>query len=382
MKIPFHRPHVSDNEIEAAVDVIRSGWTTMGKKTIEFEEAFRKYIGSSHAAALNSATAALHLALKVIDLKRGDEVLIPTITFAATAEVICYFDAVPVMVDVDRDTHLIDVKEIEKKITDKTKAIIPVHYAGQPCDMEEIHEIAERYNLFVIEDAAHSLPAWYKGEIIGAISDITCFSFYATKTLSIGEGGMVLTDNEDWANRIKTLRLHGISSEAWKRYSGEGSWMYDVEEPGYKYNTSDINAAMGIVQLNKLEWMWRKRVHIAQRYNDAFSGIDGLIPYHVKDDRVSAWHLYPLKIDIDSISISRDQFIEEMKLCGISTSVHFIPLYMFSYYKGMGYNSSDYPNSNWVFDREISLPIFPDMTVEEIDYVSGTVIDLIKKFKK
>src|SRR3989304_7015918 len=259
MKIPFHKPYITEDETSELLDTVKSGWLTMGPKTISFEKEFSCYIGSKHSIALSSCTAALHLGLKVVGIRPQEEVIIPTMTFTATAEVVCYFNAKPVLVDVERDTHNMDVSKIESAITPKTRAIIEVHYGGQPCDMDRILEIAKRYYLFVIEDAAHSLPAWYNGEKIGTIGDITCFSFYVTKPLSTGEGGMATTENDDWAERMKILRLHGISKDAWKRYSSEGSWYYEVMEAGYKYNMTDIQAAIGLLQLYKLPQFQARR---------------------------------------------------------------------------------------------------------------------------
>ncbi|GLI52418.1 DegT/DnrJ/EryC1/StrS family aminotransferase [Thermodesulfovibrio yellowstonii] len=382
MQIPFHKPYITEDEINEVVDSLKKGWITMGYKTIEFENRFKEYIGSKNAVAVNSCTAGLHLALRAIGLKEGDEVIVPTITFVATAEVVNYFKAKPVLVDVEKDTHLIDVSKIEEKITPKTKAIIPVHYSGQPADMDEILEIAKKYNLFVIEDAAHSLPAWYKGRIVGIIGDITAFSFYATKTLATGEGGMVTTDNDEWADKIRILRLHGISKDAWKRYSKEGSWEYDVLDNGYKYNMTDINAALGLAQLKKLQWMWEKRIKIANTYNQTFKNYEELILYKVKDNRITSWHLYPLKLNLKVLRIDRNRFVEELKARGIGTSVHFIPLYRFSYYRNQGFTPGAYPNSEWVFQRVVSLPIFPGMKKEEIDYIIENIVDLVKKFKR
>jgi len=381
--IPFHKPYITEEEIENVIDSLKNGWLTMGKKTIEFEERFKSYIGSQHAVAVNSCTAALHLALRVIGIKEGDEIIVPTTTFVATAEVVNYFNAKPVLVDVERDTHLIDVEKIEEKITKRTKAIIPVHFSGQPADMDPIMELAKKYNLFVVEDAAHSLPAWYKGRKIGTIGDITAFSFYATKTITTGEGGMATTDNPEWAERMRILRLHGISKDAWKRYTKEGSWEYDVLENGYKYNTTDINAALGLAQLKKADWLWKRRKHIAERYNEAFKDYEELILYRVKEDRISSWHLYPLKLNLKALKIDRNRFIEELKKRGIGTSVHFIPLYRFTYYKErLGYTPKEFPNSEWVFERVLSLPIYPGMTEEEIDYVIENVVDIVKTYRR
>ncbi|WP_281950373.1 DegT/DnrJ/EryC1/StrS family aminotransferase [Nitrosophilus kaiyonis] len=383
MQIPFHRPYITDEEINEVIDSLKKGWITMGKKTIDFESKFKDYIGSKNAIAVNSCTAGLHLALRAIGLKEGDEVIVPATTFVATAEVVNYFKAKPVLIDIEKDTHLIDASKIEEKITPKTKVIIPVHFSGQPADMDEILEIAKKYNLYFIEDAAHALPAWYKDKKIGTIGDLTAFSFYATKTLATGEGGMVTTEKDEWAEKIRILRLHGISKDAWKRYSKEGSWEYDVIENGYKYNTTDINSALGLAQLNKLEWMWKEREKIANLYNKAFTGCEELILYKVKEDRISSWHLYPLKLNIEALKIDRNQFIEELKNRGVGTSVHFIPLYRFSYYKNhFNYKVEDFLNSEWIFERVISLPIFPGMNLEEINYVIENVIDIVKKYKR
>ena len=234
------------------------------------------------------------------------------------------------------------LSKIEEKITGRTKAIMPVHYAGQPCDMDEICSIAKAHNLCVIEDAAHSLPAWYQDRAIGTVGDVTCFSFYATKTITTGEGGMICTDDEDWARRLGVLRLHGIDRDAWERLSSTRFWQYDVVEAGYKYNTTDIASAIGIEQLKKVEMMWKMRKRIAERYTDAFKDRDELFPYTVKPDRVSAWYLYPVDLNLDALKIGRDRFIEEMRGRGVGLSVHFIPLYEFTYYKKMGYSGREY----------------------------------------
>lgn len=382
MKIQFHRASISDDEVNAVSDVIRSGWLTMGLKTFEFEEKFRSYVNAPHAIALNSCTAALHLALKVIGVKEGDEVIVPAMTFAATANVVLHLGARPVIVDIERDTHLIDIKKIEENITDKTRAIIPVHYSGQSCDMDEIMKLAKLYGLYVIGDAAHALPAGYRHKMIGSMGDITCFSFYVTKTITTGEGGMAITSNSEWADRMRTLRLHGINRDAWKRYSFEGTWQYDIDEPGYKYNTTDINSAIGVEQLKKIEGMWQRRIEIAQKYNDAFFSLEGLFPYVVKGDRESSWHLYPLRLNLEGLKIDRDSFMNELKEIGISTSVHFIPLYKFSYYLKNGLAAGGYGNCDWVFERSLSLPIYPDLEDSEVDYIIDRVTEILKRNKR
>jgi perosamine synthetase len=383
MEIPFHKPYITEDEISGVVDALRSGWITMGPTTVEFEERFKEYIGSRNAVSMNSCTACLHLALKVIDLQEREEVIIPAVTFTATAEIITYFNARPVLVDVDRETCNINVTQIEKKITKRTRAIIPVHYAGQPCDMDEILNIAKKYNLFVIEDAAHAIPAWYRKRKIGTLGDMTCFSFYATKTLTTGEGGMVTTDNDEWADKLKILRLHGISKDAWKRYTNEGSWYYEVVDAGYKYNTTDIQAALGLAQLKKVDWMCEKRKEISDKYTEGFKPLREVTPPNVKDDRKSAWHLYVIKLNLEMLQIGRNQFIEELKQRGILASVHFIPIYRHPYYKDVfNYNVKEFSASEWIYERIISLPIYPGMTDGDVEQVIEAVWDVVTKNRR
>lgn len=380
MQIPFHKTHTTEEEISAVVETIKSGWLTLGPKSVEFENEFKTYIGTDHAVSVNSATAALHLALKAIGLQRGDEVIVPTNTFVATAEVVTYFDAIPVLCDIESDTHNIDVSKIESLITDKTKAVIPVHFAGQPCDMDELYAIVERQfktknqKLHIIEDAAHAIPSEYKGIKIGALpgTDVTCFSFYATKTLSTGEGGMATTRHADYAKNMRVNRLHGISKDAWDRYTAKGSWYYEVIDNGNKYNTTDINAALGLVQLKKQERLRELRAAIAQKYSDAFAGHPHIVTPFVKEDRSTSWHLYVIKVP------HRDEVIETLKQRGIGCSVHFIPIHKHPYYKKRyGYKEEDYPVANAVFEQSLSLPIYPDMREEEIDYVIQNVLEVI-----
>ncbi len=383
MEIPFHKPYITNDEIEEVVDTLKKGWLTMGPKTIEFEEKFKNFVNSKYAVSLNSCTAALHLALGAIGIKPGDEVIIPAITFTATAEVICYFDAKPVIVDVEPETFTIDVKEIEKAITSKTVAIIPVHYGGHPANLDDINDLAKKYGLKVIEDAAHSLPTYYKGEIIGSHSDAVAFSFYATKTLSTGEGGMLTTNNEEIAEKSKIMRLHGISKDAWKRYQKGGSWEYNVVGAGFKYNTTDINSSLGLRQLDKVEKMWQMRRDIAKRYKNNLKDCDLLfLPVENKDCQ-SAWHLFPIRFNVEKLSISRDRIIELLNNFGIGTSVHFIPLYRFSFYKNLlNPDLNNFKISEMFYKQIISLPIFPGMSELEVDYVSEKIVEICKKYEK
>ncbi len=371
-KIPFHKAHIMDKEIENVIEAIKSGWLTMGPKTIEFENKFKEYIGSKFTVSCSSATAALHLALKASGLKENDEVIIPTNTFIATAEVATYFGAKPVLCDIEETTHNIDIKKIENLITDKTKAIIPVHFAGQPCDMDEIFDISEKCDLKIIEDAAHAIPSLYKGKKIGTLGDITCFSFYANKTLTTGEGGMAATDNEFYADKMKINRLHGIDRDAWNRYSEKGSWYYEIVDNGYKYNMTDINAALGLAQLDKVERMRLEREKIAKKYNEAFKNSNIKIPF-IKEDRETSWHLYVIKVN------NRNELIEKLKEKGISASVHFIPVHKHPYYKKTyGYKNKDYPAANEVFEKSLSLPIYPDLNDEETEYIIRNVLKYAK----
>jgi len=379
----FHKPFISEEEVNEIVDTVRSGWLSMGPKTIRFEEAFNSYIGCKKSIAVSSWTAAGHLTLEAYELKSGDEVIVPTMTFPSTAEIVCYFGAKPVIVDVDEFTLNISLSEIEKAITPKTKAIIPVHYGGQPCDLDEIQDIADKYNLKVIEDAAHSLPATYKGKKIGTISDVTCFSFYATKTLSTGEGGMICTNDESLAERCKIMRLHGINRDAWKRYTESGSWYYEVVAPGFKYNFTDLQASLGIPQLKKVDKMWQSRQNIAAKYTDALKDNKYLQLHGIKTDRESSWHLFPIRLHLETLTINRAQLIDEMRKNNIGAGVHFMPVHQHIYYKKtFNLDDKDFPVSSSVFPRLVSLPIYPGMNENHVDRVIDVLTNLLMKYSR
>ena len=379
----FHKPFISEEEVDEIVDTVRSGWISMGPKTIRFENNFSEYIGVNKSVAVSSWTAAGHLSLEAFGIKEGDEVIVPTMTFPATAEIVCYFKAKPVIVDVDEDTLNISLEAIEKAITSKTKAIIPVHYGGQPCDLDEIHAIAKKYNLKVLEDAAHSLPARYKGKTIGTISDVTCFSFYATKTLSTGEGGMICTNDEEIAERVKIMRLHGINRDAWKRYTESGSWYYEVVAPGYKYNFTDLQASLGLPQLKKVDTMWNSRKRIAAKYTEALKDLDLLQLHTIKPDRDSSWHLFPVRLYLDRLTKNRAQIINELREKNIGVGVHFMPVHQHLYYsETFNLSDAEYPVASAAFPRLMSLPIYPGMTDENVDKVIDVLIDTLNKFKK
>jgi len=378
--VPFHFPSIGDEEVRSVEESMRSGWITSGPKVKEFEKSFSEAVGGSNGIAVNSATAALHLALEAIGLKAGDEVIIPTMTFATSAEVVLYFGAKPVLVDIEPDTMNMDPVKVEAAITPRTKAIMPVHFAGHPCDMDRIMAIAHAHNLPVIEDAAHSFPAEYKGKAIGSIGDITCFSFYATKTITTGEGGMSVTNNAKWAERMRIMSLHGISKDAWKRYSAEGSWFYEIIAPGFKYNMTDIAAAMGIEQLKKANLFLEQRKQIAERYTKVISQIENLKCPAERPDVKSAWHLYVIRLGLDNAKFGRDEFMERLKKRGIGASVHFIPLHIHPYYRERyGYKPEDFPVAWDLYQRIISLPLFPGMTEDEVERVIKAVSDTARE---
>jgi len=381
--IPFHVPQIDEEEIRSVVETLKSGWLTTGMKVKRFEEDFARYLGSSHAIAVNSCTAALHLALEAVGIEEGDEVIVPTMTFTASAEVVLYLKAKPVLVDCLPDTFNIDPDRLQRAITPRTKAIIPVHFGGQPCDMGRILEIARRHNLYVIEDAAHALPAKYRGKTVGTIGDITCFSFYATKTITTGEGGMATTQNPEWAARMRMMSLHGISHDAWKRYAKEGSWYYEVLRPGFKYNLTDIGAAIGIEQLKKCDAFGASRNRIATAYDKGFSALPEIQTPVCEPDLQHAWHLYVIQLRPDRLKITRDQFIEALKEQGIGTSVHFIPLHLHPYYRDkFGYAPDDFPRATEAYHRIISLPIYPKMTDPNIDHVIDAVTQVLQEHRR
>ena len=384
--LSFHRPYIAKDEIQEVIDTLKSGWLTTGPKTRQFEKEFANYIGSKHAITVNSGTAALHLALDAIGLKQGERVILPTMTFAATAEAVIYFKAKPVLVDCQRDTFNIDLDQVEEYLDKnpyKVRAIIPVHVAGQPCEMDRVLEIAKRFNLKVIEDAAHALSAKYKERVIGRIGDIAAFSFYVTKSITTGEGGMVTTDDDEYAEMIRKMSLHGISKDAWKRYTSEGSWYYEILRPGYKYNMTDIASAIGIHQLRKCDLLYERRKEIAQMYTRAFKEMEEIQEPAVKLYIQHAWHLYIIQLNLDKLSIDRASFIQEMKNRNIGTSVHFIPLHMHPYYrKTYGYKPEDFSGAKYVYERIVSLPVYPKMKKEDVEDVIWAVKDIVAKYRR
>lgn len=391
--LPFAQPDLDGTEAAQILEVLQSGWLSTGPKTKKFEQEFATYLGARHAIAVNSCTAAMHLALEAVGVEGGDEIITTPYTFAATAEVIRYFDATPIFVDVDADTLNIDPEAVEAAITPRTKAIIPVHIAGQAAPLKELWELAARYDLAVVEDAAHALPTWYDGRLIGSDlpanvagppgGRLACFSFYATKTLTTAEGGMICTDNDEWAERVRIMSLHGISRDAWKRYTSEGTWHYDIMAPGYKYNMNDLCGALGLAQLQKVERMWQRRREIAHLYTEAFSSMPCLQAPAVRRGSEHAWHLYMLRLDLDALLVDRAAFIEELKLRDVGASVHFIPLHVHPYYRDTyGYRPEDFPVAFGEYMREVSLPIYSKMTDAEVEHVIYSVGQIVAMTRK
>ena len=381
--IPFALPDLTNAEIDAVVEVLRSGWVTTGPKVKEFESRFAEAAGSSHCVAVNSCTAALHLALEAVGVKAGDEVIVPTLTFAATAEVVRYLGAIPVLVDVRPADHNVDPGAVERALTDRTRAIVPVHFAGVPADMDEIGAMARARGIPVVADAAHAFPCQYRGRNVGTLADVTCFSFYATKTMTTGEGGAAVTGNGDWADRMRVMALHGISRDAWKRYTAEGTWYYEILAPGFKYNLTDVAAAMGLVQLSRVGQMLERRAAIATRYDQAFRGQDAVELLRCPPDRTSARHLYVIKLVPAALRIDRNRFIDELKRRGVGASVHFIPLHAHPYYRDtFGYRPDSLPIAHDLYLRSIPLPFFSAMTEAQVGRVIEAVGALLREHRR
>lgn len=377
--LPFALPEIGEEEINEVISALRSGWVTTGPKTKQFEADFTQFLGESNieSIAVNSATSGLHLALEAVGIGPGDEVIVPTYTFTATAEIVRYLGATPIMVDVDANTFNMTADSFGAAITDRTKAVVPVHFAGLACEMDPIISMARQRNIKIIEDAAHALPTLYNGRLIGTLdSDITVFSFYANKTMTTGEGGMVVTRDPELAKRCKVMRLHGISRDAFDRYvSTKPSWFYEVIAPGFKYNMPDIAAAIGIHQLKRLPDFQKKREKMADLYIQAFQGLPLQMPSLATGCSTHAWHLFPVKL-MPEAGLKRERFIELMAELGIGCSVHFIPLHLHPYWRDTyGLQPEMFPVAQKIFEQEVSLPLYTKMT----DSDQQRVIDAVKK---
>jgi dTDP-4-amino-4,6-dideoxygalactose transaminase len=401
MNVPFFRPHVGSEEIEEVVSTLRSGWLTTGPKVKRFEEEFARAVNGKYAVALNSCTAALHLAVEAIGLREGEAVLIPTMTFAATAEIILYKKAVPVLVDCDPVTGNMDLADAARKIEKlkkqtlpflhgrelKVVGMIPVHVGGFMMDVAEVKHFAREHGLWVIEDAAHAFPsAWRPNSQSGwrycgdETASVTCFSFYANKTITTGEGGMAVTNDKDLADHIRLMSLHGLSHDAWGRYTGGGSWDYRIVQPGYKYNMTDIAAAIGCHQLSRGEEMRQQREVVAEYYLQELSNLEEVGLPVTDVNRLHSWHLFPIRLQLDRLSIDRNEFIEELKANGVGCSVHWRPLHLHPLYQErLGWNAHHLPAATALWNEIISLPIFSSMTVEECEHVVETVKELCFK---
>lgn len=374
--LPFAPPMIGEEEINEVVETLKSGWLTTGPRTRKFAEQFAEYTHAPGALTVSSCTAALHLSLMALEVGPGDEVITTPLTFAASVNVIEHAGARPVLVDVEPDTLNIDPDAVESAITPATKAIIAVHYAGHPVELDSLREISRRHNVHLIEDAAHAIGAGYKGQPIGSGPNPACFSFYATKNLTTGEGGM-LTGNDELLDRARTLSLHGMSREAWSRYAAGGKWAYDIVAPGFKYNMTDIQAALGIQQLKRFESMQARRAEIVAKYQDAFIENPAIQTPVTRDHVTHAWHLYVIRLNETELSIDRNQFIEEVNSQNIGTSVHFIPIHIHSFYaKKYGWNPEDFPVALNNYNRMVSLPLSPRMTDEDVNDVINVVSEI------
>lgn len=387
--VPFHRPSIGDEEIGEVVQTLTSGWLTTGPRTAKFEAEFRKYLGVPHAMATNSCTAALHLALAGLNIGPGMEVITTPLTFCATVNVILHVGATPVLADVGADGNL-DPQSVRQRLTERTRVILPVHLAGLPCDMASLWSIARQHNLHVIEDCAHAVGARYRGWPVGAgcpdtddYSDACAFSFYATKNLTTGEGGMVTTYDGELADSMRILCLHGISKDAWNRYSDRGHWFYQVLTPGFKYNLSDIQSAIGIHQLRKLESFIETRRRYAQLYNTLLADVEEVELPPDKTDCRHAWHLYALRLNLDKLSIGRDEFIEVLRARGIGTSVHFIPIPLHPFFAAFSQRAANRcPRAMAIYHRLISLPLYPAMTEDQVRQVANITKEIARQSRK
>ena len=370
----FGSPRIEEEEIQEVVHSLRTAWLGTGPKVAKFEEMFREYIGADYAVAVHSCTAALHLSMIVAGVKEGDEVITTPMTFCATTNSVIHTGATPVLADIDRNTLCISPGELKKKITSRTKAIIPVHFAGRACAMDEILSIANRANANVINDAAHSIETEYDGKKIGTLGSMTAYSFYATKNIVTGEGGMITTNDKDIADKLKIFALHGMTKDAWKRFSDSGYKHYEVVYPGFKYNMMDMQAAIGIHQLKRIEEYSERRKQIWETYMHAFSDLPVFLPSPIEKNTRHALHLFTLLLDIDNLKITRDDFMNLLHKENIGSGVHYTALHLHPYYRErFGYQRGDFPNTEFVADRTISIPLSAKLTNEDVDDVITAV---------
>ncbi len=403
MQVPFFQPSITDAEVEDVVACLRSGWLTTGSRAKEFEAEFARYVGGKHAVAVNSCTAALHLALEAAGVRRGDRVLVPTFTFAATAEVVRYFDAIPVFVDSEPVTLCMDPEAAGRMLEDlaagrepeaakgpgPVRAVLPVHYGGQMADVAAFRRLGTVHDAAVIEDAAHTLPAYHREgadapwRSAGSTADVTCFSFYANKCITTGEGGMAVTDREDWADRMRVMSLHGMSRDAWRRFTTAGSWHYEIVAPGFKYNLTDVAAALGLRQLTRADALWEGRRRAAQRLLEGLGAIGELVLPVELPDRRHSWHLFPVRLVLEKLTIDRAAFIDALRANGVAASVHWMPLHLQPYYARLFEHPPDaFPVAWEAWPRLVSLPIFPSMTEAQLDHVIAAVTTVVASHRR
>lgn len=375
MYIPYGTQAIDEDDIQAVVDVLRSDFLTTGPSVAKFEQKVAEYVGAKYAVAVSNGTAALHVACLAAGIKEGDEVITTPITFAASSNCVLYCGGTPVFADINPVTYNIDPKDIRRKITSKTKAIIAVHFTGQPCEMDEIHAIAREHNLLVIEDAAHALGADYKGKMIGSMYDMTTFSFHPVKHITTGEGGMIMTNSDELYNRLSLFRTHGITRNDSLMTQNEGDWYYQQLELGYNYRITDIQCALGISQMNKLNSFIERRKEIVKRYNEAFANIDEIVTPHQKEDCNSSWHLYVIQVN------NRKAVFDKLRAAGIGVNVHYVPVYTFPYYQNNGYRDVHCQNAENLYERLISIPMYATLTQSEQEYVIEQVISAVKENK-
>ncbi len=381
--LPYHQPFIEDDEINEVVETLKSGWLTTGPRTFQFEKDFKEYIGCGHAIGLNSCTAGLHLALSTQDFDPGDEVITTTMTFPATASAMVHEQLTPVLVDVEPGTMTIDINRIEEKITPRTRAIVPVHYAGHPCDMDPIMDLARKNKLVVIEDGAHAIETKYKGRKIGNLGNPTAFSFYANKNITTGEGGMLTLNDESMADQVRILRLHGISRDAWKRFGKSGFVHWDFEMPGYKFNMTDINAAMGIHQLKKAGRFLEVRKQYASLYDQAFNQVPEIEVLETRDYAEPSHHLYVIALRLEQLTVTRDEFIDTIQSTGIGVAVHYRALHLQPYFqKEFRARMDTFPIATRYSESVISLPLYPRMSVKDVERVIGVITDLVARFRR
>ena len=382
--LPFSTPALGDEEINEVVDSLRSGWITTGPKVKRFEDAFKSYVGAPFAVPLSSATAGLHLTLLALKIKEGDEIITTPMTFASTVSMIILVGAIPVLVDIEPGTLNIDVTKIAEKISPRTRAIIPVHFAGQSCDMDPLFDLAKQHGLTIIEDAAHAAGTEYKAKKIGSLDSISIFSFHPNKNITTGEGGMVCTPDETLAEEVSLLKFHGMSREAWKRFAASGSPNYDIMLPGFKYNMMDIQAAIGIHQLPRLDGFIDRRKEVAEQYNAAFANLPELaLPSYAPYLQRHAWHLYTPLVRVEQLTIDRDQFMAELKSRNIGSGLHYKAIHHHTWYReNLPVADTELPVASYASDRILSLPLFPNMTDDDAADVITAVTDVITRFRR